>query len=183
MRLYQRLAFVMIVGALTACGGPLTRDVGNSFTKINGLYDYGASGRDLRLSVRGNPFTVSDDTLSKAVEAASQVQVLRPRTHPTLTPDSSARRGYELAFLFSPAPTQSGDDLCKGRIEDSAPGAVAPTVHVLGVFCVSGSAQTEVRGLAEATGPADPRLKNLVAQMIVQLFRPDLPDADGNSGR
>jgi hypothetical protein len=183
MRLNLTLASAIAL-ALAACSGPLTRDTGSSFTKITGFYNYGASGRDLPLSVRGNPFGQSDAGVAKSVEAASQVQVLRAPTHPTLTPGASARRGYELAFLFSPAPTQSGDDLCQGRIEDPGPAPKAGKIHVLGAFCVSGRAETEVVGDGEATGPDDEHFRALVQQVTLQLFRPDIPDSgDGTSGR
>ncbi len=184
MRFCRYLASVIAVGALAACSGPLTRDVGSPFNKIDGLYGYGASGRDLRLSVRGNPFALPDDSFDKTVETASQVQVLRAPTHPTLTPDASARHGYELAFLFSPAATQDGEDLCQGRIEEPRPTSGRSTVHVLAAFCVAGLAKTEVTGEAEATGPNDERFQGLIQQVVMQLFRPDLPDSgDGGTGR
>jgi hypothetical protein len=185
MRFYPGLTGAIMVALLAACSGPLTRELGSSSTKLNGLYDYGASGRDLRLSVRGTPFAPGEgEDLAKAVEAASQVQVMRAPTHATLTPGASAQRGYELAFLFSPTLTQGGDELCQGRIEEPQPAFVSPRVHVLAAFCVSGRAETEVAGEAEAMGPHDERFRNLVQQVVMALFRPDLPDTgDGNAGR
>lgn len=85
-------------------------------------------------------------------------------------------------MLFSPAPSQGGDDLCRGRVESPGSRRETGSIHLLAAFCVSGNAQTEIVGEVEAAGPDDPRFKELIGQVIVRLFRPDLPDTGDGGG-
>ena len=131
--------------------------------------------------MRGNPFPMPADAFARAVEADVQVGLLRPPTHPTLTPGPTAKDNYELVFVFSPALTLRGDDLCHGRGDQAADGG-GGSVRALGAFCVAGRAETEIIGETQADGPADPHFMNLMRQMMLSLFRPDVRDGGHRHG-
>ena len=183
MRLTRTL--IILLAALTGCSGPIITQESSPFTKIDGFYDYGAGGRDLRLMVVGNPFPMPDDVFGRVVEADLQVPLVRQPTHPTLTPDASAQPNYALILLFSPALALSGDDLCRGRFEHGAfggNGEDSVNVRVLGAFCVSGRAVTEGVGQTQADRAGDQRFVVLMRQMMLTLFRPDIRDFGGGGG-
>ena len=179
MRRFRWMAMLVLPAIVAGCGGPTVVPLGSPYTMIGSFYDYGAGGRDLQLTVIGNPFTTDKALLDRAIEVDAQVPLLRQPTHPTLTPGASAKKGYQVMFVLSPAPTLSGGSAGKG--EATAPVAGAPSaggesvVRILGAFCISGWAATEVQGQTPASGPDDPRVAALVRQLMLELFRPDLP--------
>lgn len=170
MRFVPYLAGLLL---LSACAGPIITQEGPKSRHIDSLYGYGASARDLRLEVKGNAFAglLDDQAFAKRVEAGLQGQLPRAPTHPTLTPDDSARDNYRLIFLFDPSPTISGQGLCDGKAERQE--AVAGEVHILAAFCVAGRAETEAAGWSRVTGPGDADFARLLDLMMQVLFRPD----------
>ena len=171
--------------SLGGCSVPILTQSGTPISEIDGFYADGAADRDLKLLVHGNPFPMPQDGFDRVVETDVQIQTLRPLTHPQLRPDSSAKPNYSLVYVFSPAPTLTGNDLCLGR-SDQGPasantfGAIElpgpageETVRVIGAFCVSGLARTEIVGQVQATDAADPRFLDLMRQTMFALFRPD----------
>lgn len=164
---------LLLAAGLSACSGPSITYQGPPELKIDSLYTYGAAGRDLKLEVQGNGFAgqISGTDFAKRVEAGVQGPLPRPATHPTLNPGPTAKDGYRLVLLFNPAATMTGQDLCNGRADQSQP--VAGEVHLVGAFCVSGRAETEVTAWTPATGPQDVRFQDLLNQVMLTLFRPD----------
>jgi|GEM_PF-1425676 len=164
---------LLLSAGLSACSGPSITYQGPPELKIDSLYAYGASGRDLKLEVQGNGFAgqISGAEFAKRVEAGVQGPLPRAATHPTLNPGPTAKEGYRLVLLFNPASTMAGQDLCNGRADQGQP--VAGEVHLVGAFCVSGRAETEVTAWTTATGPQDVRFQELLNQAMLTLFRPD----------
>ncbi|HLN24269.1 MAG TPA: hypothetical protein VK558_09825 [Patescibacteria group bacterium] len=180
MRRVQYLIGSMLAFTLAACSGPVVSQPGSAFNQIDSIYNYGAGGRDLRLTVRGNPFPMPADVFAHVVEADVQVGLLRQPTHPTLTPGPTAKDNYELVFVFSPALTLRGDDLCKGRGDQAAEAAPVAggtvTVRAIAAFCVAGRAETEIVGETQAEESGDVRFSGMMRQMMLSLFRPDVRD-------
>lgn len=162
---------------LAACAGPSITGEGPQSRQITSLYGYGAAGRDLKLEVQGNGFPkqMSGAAFAKLVEAGVQGPLPRALTHPTLTPDASARDNYRLVFLFNPAPTMGGQDLCDNHADQEAP--VPGELHLVAAFCVAGRAETEVTAWTPIRGPEDPALTELLHQVMLSLFRPDHRDS------
>jgi hypothetical protein len=186
MRRVQTLLGTVLVFTLAACTGPVLTQPGSPYTQIDSLYNYGAGARDLRLIVHGNPFPMPADVFARVVETDVQLNLLRQPTHPTLTPGPTAKDNYALIFVFSPAVTLSGDDLCKGRADQMAspvsPSGGTVTVRAIGAFCVSGRAETEIVGETQATGAGDVRFLDLMRQMMLALFRPDVHEGGHGQG-
>lgn len=186
MRILPRVAGVALAVCGASCSGPFTTPQVQPFNKITSFYDYGASDRDLKLTVRGDPFAMPEESFAKAVESGVQVPLPRPPTRPRLDPGPSARPGYELAFAFSPAPTLSGDSLCDMTARPS-PVAIPSDggrVRATGAFCVAGRALSQVDGWTQASSVSDQRFDQMLNQMMQSLFRPDIADTgDGRSGR
>ncbi len=197
---YKNMRRAVVIGcclaALTACGGPVISQPGSPMTKIDGFYEYGVAERDLKLVVDGTPFpTLPQADFAKRVELWAAAPSMRQPTHPTLTPGETARSGYQMIFAFQPAVTQTGQGLCSGQIEHG-PGAsnwlggnglehsgdaAAVSVRAIAAFCVAGVARTEIVGQTDAISPDDPRLPELVGQMVQALFRPDIRDVSGRT--
>lgn len=187
MRIATFLAILPVGVLLAACSGGLTGQASDDFVKITGFYNYGASGRDLPLKVAGNPFEMPGDSFARAVEAAVQVQTNRPPTHATLAPGPSARKGYSLTFVFEPARTLQGDDICQGNFEQDPKPLLQHMrlrrMRMIGAFCLSGRALTEVSGEAALAGTDDPAFTDFLHHAVLALFRPDIADSGDSGGR
>jgi hypothetical protein len=175
----MRIFAVALFLGLTACSATQVIQTGSPSVRIDSLYNYGASGRDLKLTVQGGAYGLPADVFARMVEADLQVTLPRPPTHPTLTPGSSARPNFGLVFAFQPSPSLSGQDLCDGHAQ---PGQALQDerVRVVAAFCVAGAAKTQVDGAVAASGPDDPAFRQLMAQMMLTLFRPD--EFEGHRG-
>lgn len=169
-------ALILVAGCSGITAGP-----GDDFVQITAFYNYAASDRDLALSVVGNPFGLPDDGFRHAVETAVQVQTTRPPTHATLAPGPSARKGYSLAFVFDPVPTLRGDDICQGRYEAGGRAGSHP-LRMVGAFCMSGRALTEVSGEASLSGPDDPAFREFMHGAVLAIFRPDIANTGDVGG-
>jgi len=162
---------------LSGCAGTSITEEGSQSTQISSLYGYGAAGRDLKLEVQGNGFPgqMSGAAFAKLVEAGVQGPLLRAPTHPTLTPDASARDNYRLVFLFNPSPVMGGQDLCDGHADQQAP--IPGELHLVAAFCVAGRAETEATAWTPIHGTDDPALIQLLHQVMLALFRLDHRDS------
>jgi len=178
MRISSSVAACLL---LAACSGPTLYQPGPSSRQIDALYTYGAAERDLKLEVQGNGFPgqMSGAAFAMRVESGVQGPVFRAPTHPTLTPNDSARSGYRLVFLFNPSPLMMGQSLCDGHADQVA--AVPGEVKAVAAFCVSGRAETEIAAQTQAAGPDDPAFGQMLNLMMQALFRPDEKTGSGNS--
>lgn len=171
------LVFAAVCLAVGCAGPSVVQTSVDPYTQIASLYDYGAGGRDLRLVVQGDPFGLPPGVVARAVEAAAEVGTQRQPTHLALAPGPTARPNFSVVLAFSAALTVDGDALCRGGGEQSA--GTAGRLRVVGAFCVSVRARTEAVGEVNADGPADPRFVALIRQLLLALFRSDLPSANG----
>lgn len=181
--------FLLVLGmlALSGCQGPMLSQAGSDTARIDSFYDYGAAGRDLQLVVYGNPFSpgMSDDAFASLIEdKIDHVNVARQQTHPQLVPDDSVRSGYTLVFGFQPEATVDGDRLCHAQFAAGPAGSLGNgvelwgeeaglTMRAIAAFCVAGRAETEIVGQTQVVSPDDPRMNDLLNQMMQAVFRPD----------
>jgi hypothetical protein len=157
---------------LAGCGGPTLTDESSRTTPIQGLYDYGAGGRDLQLVVQGDAFAVPQATFDHAVESGlAHGGMMQPTPRPRLRPDASARSGYRLVTVFSPGGDSGPNAACAGKsvAGESSPGKV----RVLAAFCVGGRPLRSVTGTVSARGIDDPAFADLMALIGASLFQPD----------
>ena len=186
--LLRRVVLTAIAGAavlgVSACAKSvpvLSGTAPDPTRRIDELYDRGVAGHDLLLVVAGAPFAVPEGDFAEAVEHAARVTPPgRQPVQAALHPGVSAYGGYKLVLVFNPPKVLSGEALCAEHVP--AGGGPATVVRVSGAFCIGGTAYTQVDGEVAATGPADKAFRNLVQQVVVALFRLDVPITPG-SGR
>lgn len=177
------LVILPLLAALGGCSLPQVVDesMGQN-TLIEGLYAYGAGGRDLKLDVSGLPFAMPEAAFQEAVERnLGSITSLQPPTYPKLKPGDSARPGYSLVLAFQPAADSGGSqNLCgtgpKGTTE------ITTEVRVDAAFCVSNRAYRFATGRVPANGPDDPAFKSLLTQIGMTLFHSDASLSPGGGG-
>jgi len=187
--------YVFAIGAacvgLMSCAGPSTYSASDPVVQIDGFYDDGASDRDLKLVVFGDPFPGPQDQFARTVEAdLRDAPVGKSPTRLLLSPGPSAKPIYRLVYVFSPSPDMIGNAICEHQLKPeantdfppAASGAPVPggEVFATAAFCVEYRAVSEISGQTPADGPGDVRLYNLTRQMAAEVFRPDIHPHTGN---
>jgi hypothetical protein len=148
-------------------------------TPIYDFYRYGAGDRDLKLSVLGNPFAMPQDAFALAVEEEFPGNgALQPATRPRLSPDASAKNGFQLALAFGGDLDETGAQACAGQGGSQGP-AAGGRVVVVAAFCVNNRVLSEASGQVAANDPRAPEFRELLGQLSTSLFRPDEPMGPG----
>ncbi len=127
-------------------------------------------GKTFRVIVAGNPFPALPIGEVKA-RLLPVMQANKPRPALTFTyaqPAEEPHPDYRLVLVFDPANDLGSGSVCNGttRLKPGTPGRV----YVYGVYCRNDLALSETTGWTEATGPDDPRLGPLFAQLFLVLF-------------
>jgi len=127
-------------------------------------------GRSFRVVFAGNPFP------ALPVEQVKQrllpvMQANKPRPALVFTyekPIEEQHPDYRLVLVFDPANDLGSGPVCNGvtRFRPGTPGRV----YVYGVYCRNDLALSETTGWTQATGPDDPRMGPLFAQLFLVLF-------------
>ncbi|OFX06946.1 MAG: hypothetical protein A3D94_12405 [Alphaproteobacteria bacterium RIFCSPHIGHO2_12_FULL_66_14] len=130
-------------------------------------------GKSFRVVFAGNPFP------ALPVEEVKQrllpvMQANKPRPALTFTYDVPAelpRPDYRLVLVFDPANDLGSGPVCNGvtRFKPRAPGT-SGRFYVYGVYCRNDLALSETTAWTQATGPDDPRLGPLFAELFLVLF-------------
>lgn len=179
MRLARTAATLLLAATLAACvTGPTA--VQTTTPTLGGYnyapqYDFGefwaaTDGRDFRVIVAGNPFSALTFGEMKA-RLLPVLQANKPRPALTFTydaPEEEEHPDYRLVLVFDPANDLGSGTVCNGvtRLKPGTPGHV----YVFGVYCRNNLAMSETMGWTPATGPDDPRLGQLFAQLFLVLF-------------
>ncbi len=147
---------------------------------IPDFFQYAAAGRDFQTVIYGNPTTAPKDAFDAAVVAAMQGRNWGPTTNFTTTPTVGPREGYRVVMAFGGDRYVSGNAICG----DLDPAAFSATngVDLHAAFCFRDRLFSEVRVDTGAfSTPDDPRLKDAVAQVVLNLFplRDPYRDRDG----
>jgi hypothetical protein len=171
-------ALLASVAALGACVTDTTSQTAGPM--VGGVnyapqYDFSefwaaTDGRSFRVVFAGNPFP------ALPVEAVKQrllpvMQANKPRPALRFTyeqPIEEQHPDYRLVLVFDPANDLGSGPVCNGvtRFRPGTPGRV----YVYGVYCRNDLALSETTGWTQATGPDDPRMGPLFAQLFLVLF-------------
>jgi hypothetical protein len=146
------------------------------------LYGYGAGRRDLTTIVLGNPFDLDQTQMEQRLLAKFNARptLLQP-THFTTTPGPSARPEFKAVLLFNRAIVLP-NRVC--RAPDQVPVAdLGTTMRLTATFCRGGYLSTVTGELENVTDIDDPRLDQLIGQMVPLLFPPFDPTQDENGMR
>jgi hypothetical protein len=136
-------------------------------------FSYAGSGGDLRVDVVGNPFHGSQQAFDRTVTSYMQGSHWGPSTHFTTTPNSSAREAYRIIMLFDPSPSLPGIRLCREEPQDLPTQSEDSKIVLFSAFCRGNDSLTEIKGQIEsASGPDDPKFRDLVASVTNGLFPP-----------
>jgi hypothetical protein len=129
-------------------------------------------GRTFRVVFAGNPFP------ALPVEQVKQrllpvMQANKPRPALVFTyekPIEEQHPDYRLVLVFDPANDLGSGPVCNGVTRFRPRAATPGRVYVYGVYCRNDLALSETTGWTQATGPDDPRLGPLFAQLFLVLF-------------
>ncbi len=130
-------------------------------------------GKTFRVIVAGNPFPALplDEVKARLLPV---MQANKPRPPLVFTyekPIEEPRPDYRLVLIFDPANDLGSASVCNGvtRLKPRAVGTPG-RVYVYGVYCRNDLALSETTGWTQATGPDDPRMGPLFAQLFLVLF-------------
>jgi len=163
------VAVLTVAGALSACAGaPKTYNQTSLISDPQSYYAYGASERDLKLVVVGNPFSQPANQVGEALASEMDAAQVGPGTHFTPNPGPSAREGFRVVLAFNGADGEH--ELC-GAAADAKTLPPSSNVHVTAALCEQGRLLTSVEGqVADVSGVNDPRVSSLMKQVALGLF-------------
>ncbi|AWK89892.1 hypothetical protein [Azospirillum thermophilum] len=169
----RSLILLCIAGAaLAGCGAGrvIARDPTPAYSPAEA--SYAASGRDLRVTVQGDPFGGDRQRLTAAVVQALQGTIMGVATNFTATPGPTARRDYGVAVVFNPTTPVLGSEICGGVPVPTAPPSPGAPMRVEAAFCRGGALTSSFGTLEGATGPDDPDFRGFIASLGRSLFPP-----------
>jgi hypothetical protein len=176
----------VVAALLPACvtDTPLNSPMGQAGGPTLGGYNYApqydfsefwaaTDGKTFRVVVAGNPFPAIPIEEVKA-RLLPVIQANKPRPALVFTyekPIEEPRPDYRLMLIFDPANDLGSASVCNGvtRLKPRAVGTPG-RVYVYGVYCRNDLALSETTGWTQATGPDDPRMGPLFAQLFLVLF-------------
>ena len=175
-------AVALMAMALSAC----VTDTSSQTTGVTlGGYNYApeydfsefwaaTDGRSFRVIFAGNPFpALPQEEVKQRLLPVMQANKPRPALRFTYEkPIDEPRPDYRLVLVFDPANDLGSGPVCNGitRFKPPTPGRV----YVYGVYCRNDLALSETTGWTQASGPDDPRMGPLFAQLFLVLFS-DMP--------
>jgi hypothetical protein len=163
LRLVRGPALVLSLAALLSACTPGRIDYRFTESAYDGYQDHWAPyTNSLTADVTGNPFAIPQDDFNKIVNAAIQPSGYPPN-------DKSA---YRLRMIFN-GPATNGNYICGdhgdhgGQLGKSKGG----TITLAAGYCRGNDPMTFLQGsVSDISGPNDPRLKDFLRMVTVQLF-------------
>lgn len=129
-----------------------------------------AAAGPLMVEVRGNPFRLPDEAVSREITGAVAAGFTEPWLRFTDSDPGSASRRMRLIWLLDPRSGFNADLVCAGELPELDAGGRVTEIRA--VFCHRGRPLSAVHGwMRRPDSPADPRWRNLVSQMARQLLR------------
>jgi hypothetical protein len=130
-------------------------------------------GRTFRVIFAGNPFpALPQEEVKQRLLPVMQANKPRPALVFTYEkPLEEPRPDYRLVLVFDPANDLGSGPVCNGvtRFKPPTPSTMG-RVYVYGVYCRNDLALSETTGWTQASGPDDPRMGPLFAQLFLVLF-------------
>ena len=142
-------------------------------------YDWGeffavTDGRNFQKIVSGNPFPSLTEAEMKR-RLLPVMQASKPRPNLTFTyepPPQTPHPNYRLVLIFNAANDLNASRVCSGEIRHK-PEPTRP-FDLYAIYCRDDLPLSYTTAWTEATGPDDPRVGQLFAQLFLVLF-PDQP--------
>jgi hypothetical protein len=163
LRLVLGPALVLSLAALLAACTPGRIDYRYVESAYDGYQDHWAPyTSSLTADVTGNPFAIPQDDFNKIVNAAIQ-----PDGYPP-----SDKSAYRLRMIFN-GPATNGNYICgdHGDHGSQLGKSKGSTVTLAAGYCRGNDPMTFVQGsVSDISGPNDPRLKEYLRMVTVQLF-------------
>lgn len=139
-------------------------------------YDYSeffavTDGRIFRVFMAGSPFP-SLPAAEVNRRLLPLMQANKPRPNLTFTyepPVEMPQPYYRLVLVFDPANDLTAARVCDGQHWHKPPIASRP-FNVFAVYCRNDLALSQTTAWSDATGPNDPRLGPLIAQLFLVVF-------------
>lgn len=167
-------AFAAAALSLAILGGCAAGGVTATYVYNDPIYSpdwfaYAASGRDLRVIIRGNPTVTETEAFGDAVIAAMNARHAGPPTNFTTTPSDSARKPFRVVMLF-------GSGYVSGRAACTSPETAAAShpggaLSLNAAFCHGERPLNSVRVTVDSLSSAgDPILGDMVSAAMRQIF-------------
>jgi hypothetical protein len=157
-----------------AAGGPV---IGGAYYAPE--YDWSeffavTDGRNFQVVMVGNPFPALPEAEVRR-RLLPVMQAAKPRPNLTFTyeaPPERPRPYYRLVLIFNAANDLNADRVCAGEIRQKPEPTRAFDLYA--IYCRNELPLSYTTAWTQATGPDDPRVEQLFAQLFLVLF-PDQP--------
>ena len=126
-------------------------------------------GRNFQVILSGNPFPAISDADFRR-EFLPVLQAAKPRPNLTFTyepPPELPRPYYRVVLIFNAANDLNADRVCAGQIQHKQP---TRPFDLYAIYCRNELPLSYTTAWTEATGPDDPRVMALMAQVFLVLF-------------
>ena len=170
----NRKTGVAVALSLAVLGGCIANGVTATYVYNDPVYStdwfsYAASGRDLRVIIRGNPTAAGTDRFGNAVIAAMNKRHAGPRTNFTTAPSDSARDPFRVVMLFG---TGYVSERTACANPDAAPLSYSGgSISLNAAFCHGERPLNAVRVTVDGlSSPDDPILGDMVSTAMRQIF-------------
>ncbi len=171
------LSLKKTAATLVACLLPATAFAATiGGTQYATQYDYreffnATDGKPFRVVLAGTPFpSAPADGVASVLLA--QMQAVRPQPRLTFTYDVPAERprpDYRMVLVFNAANDFGSPAVCAGEKPRFKAGT-AGRMKVFAVYCRNDLALSETGAWTDATGPDDPRVRELFRELFPVLF-------------
>ncbi len=177
MAMVRKLLLVFALLSATACS---TNNVVLSPTSFYAAYtptvlNYAATHGGILMEVVGNPFDAPQKDLEQAITQSMTGSHFGLKVAFATTPPEEFASPYRVVMVFDAAQNHTDSKLC--RFDHGIDPQTGDKVRVHSALCAKDKPLTAVSGeVADASGPGDPRFRQLIRQITVNLFPPFNPD-------
>lgn len=167
------LAAVVVCTTASACSAATTFGQTRWVADPQSFIAYGATDRDLRVEVLGNPFAPDKTGLEETVAAGMQASNAGPGARFTTRPGATAQPDFRVVVAFDPG--VNGGNLC-GAAEKRFRSASRGGSEVTATLCDNDKPITSTTGsLAGISSSRDPEFAQLMKFIALDLFPGPLP--------
>ncbi len=183
MAMVRKLLLLFALLSATACS---TNTVVLSPTNFYGAYtptvlNYASTRGGILVDVTGNPFDDPQEDLEQAITQAMTGAHFGVRVAFITTPPEDFASPYRVVMVFDAAQNHTNLKLC--RFDHGIDPQTGEKVRVHAALCTNESPLTAVSGeVGEASDPGDPRFRQLIRQITVNLLPPFNPDRSPDRG-
>ena len=165
---------VKLLSCMALAGCAASGTIGGAY--YDPAYDYGeffavTDGRIFQVVMSGAPFPgLPVPEVRRALLPV--MQAAKPRPNLTFTyanPPEPPRPYYRMVLVFDAANDLTAMRVCAGEFRHKPPVAARP-FNVFAVYCRNDLALSQTTAWTDATGPDDPRVQALFAQLFLVLF-------------